>query len=245
MKKLYTVLFALVVFQTAFAQEKPKTPIGGRPNIPSNLSFEFGFNQLNNRPEDMGLNFFRSRTFNAYFQHPIKIFGETSGMTFDPGIGFGTDKYAFKDGQNLFVDASKGSESSKLQDVSEEFGDDINLKTNNLAANYIDIPLDFTYHLNKANHYKGFHVSLGAKIGYLYEAHTKIKFTDSDGVKRKVKDSQNYGLEKFRYGLTFKAGSPGFYAWMYYGLNNIFKDGMGPVSTQATQINFGVAVNVF
>ncbi|MBN3522082.1 PorT family protein [Algoriphagus lutimaris] len=245
MKKLYTILFALVLFQTAFAQEKPKTPIGGRPNIPSNLSFEFGFNQLNNRPEDMSLNFFGSRTFNVYFQHPFKIFGETSGFTFDPGIGFGTDKYAFKDGKNLFNDETKGPESSDLIEVTEVYGENIRLDKNTFAANYIDFPLDLTYHFNKTNHYKGFRVSIGAKLGLLYEAHSKIKFTDSDGLERKIKDSQNYGLEKFRYGLTLKAGSPGFYAWMYYGLNKTFQEGMGPIGTGATQLNFGVAVNVF
>ena len=245
MKKLYTVLFSLVLFQTAFAQDGPKTPVGGRPNIPSDLSFEFGFNQLNNRPEDMSLNFFRSRTFNVYFQHPIKIFGETSGITMNPGIGVGTDKYAFKDAQNLFNDPVKGVESSELKEISEVYGDNIRLKTNTFAANYFDIPLDFTYHLNKTNHTKGFRFSLGAKFGVLYEAHSKIKYKDSEGLKRKVKDSQNYGLEKFRYGLTFKAGSPGFYSWFYYGLNDTFQAGKGPIGTQASQINFGVAVKVF
>ncbi|WP_296700745.1 porin family protein [Algoriphagus sp.] len=245
MKKIYTVLFTLVLLQSSFAQEGPKTPIGGRPNIPSDLSFEFGFNQLNNRPEDMSLNFFRSRTFNVYFQHPIKIFGETSGMTINPGIGVGTDKYAFKEAQNLFNNELIGPESSELLNISEVYGDNIRLKTNTFAANYFDIPLDFTYHLNKTNHTKGFRMSIGGKFGFLYEAHSKIKYTDSDGLKRKVKDSQNYGLEKFRYGLTFKAGSPGFYTWFYYGLNKTFQEGRGPFGTEATQINFGVAVNVF
>lgn len=245
MKKIYTVLFTLVLLQSVIAQEGTKTPIGGRPNIPSDLTFEFGFNQLNNRPEDMSLNFFRSRTFNVYFQHPIKIFGETSGMTINPGIGIGTDKYAFNESQNLFNNELIGPESSELLNVSEVYGDNIRLKTNTFAANYVDIPLDFTYHLNKTNHSKGFRMSIGGKFGVLYEAHSKIKYTDSDGLKRKVKDSQNYGLEKFRYGLTLKAGSPGFYTWFYYGLNKTFQKDKGPFGTEATQINFGIAVNVF
>ena len=245
MKKIYTLLVALVVFQTAFAQETPKTPIGGRPNIPSDLVFEFGFNQLNNRPSTMGLNFFDSRTFNVYYQHPINIFGENSGFTMNPGIGVGTDKYAFKDNQNLVNNPELGTESSELVDLTEIYGDNIRIKTNSLAANYFDIPLDFVYHINKTNYTKGFRISLGAKFGMLYEAHTKNKFKDADGLKRKVKDSQNYGLEKFRYGLTLKAGSPGFYTWIYYGLNKTFQAGQGPFATEATQLNFGIAVNVF
>jgi hypothetical protein len=245
MKKIYTVLFTLVLFHSAFAQEEPKTPIGGRPNIPSDLTFEFGFNQLNNRPEDMSLNFFQSRTFNVYFQHPIKIFGETSGMTINPGFGIGTDKYAFSDNKNLFQNELVGPESSELLDISEVYGDNIDIKTNTFAANYFDFPLDFTYHINKTNHSEGFRFSIGGKFGVLYEAHSKIKYEDVERLKRKVKDSQNYGLEKFRYGLTFKAGSPSFYTWFYYGLNNTFQKGKGPFATQANQLNFGIAVSVF
>ena len=251
MKKIYTFLLAFVLIQGAFAQDslqiakKHKTPIGGRPNIPSDLKFEFGFNQLNKRAEELGIKFFASRTFNVYYQYPISIFGENSGFTMDPGIGIGTDKYAFKDNQTLYNNPAIGPESSVLKDITEVLGDDISIKKNVVAANYIDIPLDFVYHFNKTNYSKGFKISVGGKFGYLYESHTKVKYKDSDQLKRQIKDSQNYGFEKFRYGISVKAGSPGFYAWSYFGLNKVFQKGMGPNGTEATQINFGVAVNVF
>jgi len=248
MKKIFTFLLALLIVQGVFAQETPKTPknpIGGRPNIPSDLKFEFGFTRLNNRPEELGIDFFPSRTFNVYYQYPVSIFGKDSGMTMDIGFGIGTDKYGFKDDQNLFNNADLGPESSELLEVTDVFGDNIIVNKNILAANYFDVPVDFTYHLNKSNYMKGFRVSLGAKIGYLYNAHTKIAYEDSDGLKRKVKDSQNYGLEKFRYGVSLKAGSPGFYVWSYFGLNKVFQSGQGPFGNQANQISFGIAVNVF
>ncbi|PZX56543.1 porin family protein [Algoriphagus chordae] len=251
MKKIYTLLLAFLLIQGAFAQDslqvakKSKTPIGGRPNIPSDLKFEFGFNQLNNRSEDLGVNFFASRTFNVYYQYPISIFGKDSGITMDLGIGIGSDKYGFKDDQTLYNNPALGPESSVLRDITDVLGDDINIKKNVVAANYVDIPLDFTYHFNKTNHSKGFQVSVGGKFGYLYEAHTKVKYENSDKLKRQIKDSQNYGLEKFRYGISVKAGSQGFYAWSYFGLNQVFQKGMGPNSTEATQINFGIGVNVF
>ncbi|TXE13991.1 porin family protein [Algoriphagus aquimarinus] len=251
MKKIYTFLLAFLLIQGAFAQDslqiakKPKTPIGGRPNIPSDLKFEFGFNQLNNRSEDLGISFFASRTFNVYYQYPVSIFGDASGFTMDIGLGLGTDKYAFKDDQTLYNNPTAGPESSVLKDIKDVLGDDINISKNVVAANYFDIPLDFTYHFNKTNYSKGFKVSVGGKFGYLYESHTKVKYEDANSLKRQVKDSQNYGFEKFRYGLSFKAGSPGFYVWSYFGLNQVFQKGLGPNDTQATQVNFGVAVNVF
>ncbi|WP_192346818.1 porin family protein [Algoriphagus sp. Y33] len=251
MKKIYTLLLAFALIQGAFAQDslqvakKSKTPIGGRPNIPSDLKFEFGFNQLNNKSEDLSMRFFASRTFNVYYQYPVSIFGDASGFTMDIGIGVGTDKYAFKDDQTLYNNPTVGPESSRLRDITDVLGDDISIKKNVVAANYFDIPLDFTYHFNKRNYSQGFNISIGGKVGYLYESHTKVKYEDADGLKRKIKDSQNYGFEKFRYGLSLKAGSPGFYAWSYFGLNQVFKKGMGPNGTEATQINFGIAVNVF
>ncbi|UZD24455.1 porin family protein [Algoriphagus halophytocola] len=252
MKKIYTFLLAFGLIQgAAFAQDslqvakKPKTPIGGRPNIPSDLKIEFGFNQLNNRSEDIGLNFFGSRTFNVYYQYPFPIFGENSGYTIDLGIGIGSDKYAFKDDQTLYNVPELGPESSELKDIRDVLGDDIQINKNVVATNYIDIPIDFTYHANKNNYTKGFTMSVGAKVGYLYESHTKVKYENSDGLKRKVKDSQNYGFEKFRYGISLKAGTPGFYVWGYYGLNKVFQEGLGPNATEANQINFGVAVNLF
>lgn len=248
MKKIFSFLLALILVQGVFAQEaakKPKNPIGGRPNIPSDLKFEFGFTTLNNRPEELGLDFFPSRTFNVYYQYPVSILGEKSGMTMDIGFGIGSDKYGFKDDQTLFNNSDLGPESSELLDITDVYGDNIRINKNVVAANYVDIPLDFTYHLNKSNYSKGFRVSLGAKVGYLYNAHTKIAYEDVDGLKRKIKDAQNYGFEKFRYGLSLKAGSPGFYAWSYFGLNQVFQTGQGPYANKAKQISFGIAINVF
>lgn len=248
-------MLAFCLIQGSFAQDaletvkiepakKIKSTIGGRPNIPSDLKVEFGFNQLSNRPEAIGVNFFASRTVNVYYQYPIPLGGAKSGFTMDLGIGVGSDKYAFKNDETLYNDPALGPESSVLKPITDVLGENINIKTNNVAANYFDIPLDITYHFNKNNYSKGFQMSVGGKFGYLYESHTKVKYEDAKDLKRKIKDSQNYGFEKFRYGITVKAGSPGFYGWGYFGLNDVFQKGMGPYATKASQINFGIAINL-
>ncbi len=248
MKKLFTLTLAILAFQLVQAQDsetKPKTPIGGRPNIPSDLNFEFGFNQLTNRPEDIGLNFFGSRTFNVSYQFPVYLMGKNSGLTLNPGFGIGSDKIEFKDNQNLFVNPTLGANSSKLMDVTDVYGENITVKTNNFAANYVEIPVDLRYHLNKNNYSKSFRFSVGGKVGFLYEAHTKVKYESAAFDKRKIKDSQNYGLEKIRYAISVKAGSPGFYVWGNFYLNDVWQKGRGPYATQASQVNFGLAVTVF
>ncbi|WP_353959613.1 porin family protein [Echinicola jeungdonensis] len=186
MKRLTLILFALMLSFHLKAQDQGKTPIGGRPDIKGDLFLDFGFNLLNNRPEEMDTRFFPSRTVNIYFQRPFYL-GGNSGFTFNPGIGFGLDKLAFADDQTLTNDPDKGSQSSQLVDIEEIYGTGISVDKNTMALNYIDIPLEFRYHANRSNYNQGFRVALGGKIGVLYNAHTKIKFTDGDGVTQKLR----------------------------------------------------------
>ena len=248
MKKILTLAF-LAFTLNAQAQDSaptsPKTPIGGRPNIPNDLSIEFGFNQLTNRPADIALNFFGSRSFNVFYQKPFKIFGEQSGFVLSPGIGIATNKFAFKDDQNLFRSSTLGAESSVLKKVSSVYGANIEVKTNNMAANYVEVPVDLQYNVNKKDYSKSFRVSLGARVGFLYQSHTKVSFDSPTTGAVKVKQAENYGLEKIRYGLNFKAGSPGFYVWSTYYLNPMWKADRGPFKTEANQISFGLAIGLF
>ena len=246
MKKTVTLaLFALsLIAQAQDLKPTPKTPIGGRPNIPNDLNIEFGFNQLTNRPEDLAIGFIGSRAFRAYYQVPIKIFGEKSGFTLNPGFGLASDKFKFQDDKNLFRNTALGAESSQLQEVSKVYGTQIKLGSNNFAANYFEVPVDLQYHFNKTSYSKSFRISLGAKIGYLYNAHTKIEYDSDPTGPVKIKNSENFGLEKLRYGLSFKAGSPGFYIWSNFYINNSWQEGRGPFANQASQISFGLAVSV-
>ncbi|WP_026950988.1 outer membrane beta-barrel protein [Algoriphagus mannitolivorans] len=248
MKKLLVLVLSIVTLNQTLAQETksaPKTPIGGRPSIPSDLNFEFGFNQLTNRPADLGMNFFGSRTFNISYQFPILLAGDHSGFTLNPGFGIGSDKILFADSKNLFLDPDLGANSAELLKVTDVYGTAIDLKKNNFTANYFEIPLEVRYHFNKDNYNKSFRVSIGGKFGMLYEAHTKIKYESASKGSQKMKHSQEYGLEKFRYALTFKAGSPGFYVWSNFYLNDMWEKGRGPFATQASQVNFGIALTVF
>jgi len=248
MKKILALAF-LAFSLNAQAQDadtsSPKTPIGGRPNIPNDLTFEFGFNQLTNRPADIAVNLFGSRTFNVFYQKPIKIFGNESGFVFSPGIGIATNKFSFKDDENVFRSGTLGAESSVLKDVKSVYGTTIDIKTNNLAINYLEVPVDLQFHTNKKDYTKSFRVSLGARVGFLYEAHSKIKFDSPTTGSVKIKQAENYGLEKIRYGLHLKVGSPGFYAWSTYYLNPLWKADRGPFKTVANQINFGLAIGLF
>lgn len=245
MKRL-TLLFIIgLITLSVSAQERTKTPIGGRPDVKGDLIIDFGFNTLNNKPDDLSTRFLPSRTFNFYYHVPINVFGAGSGFTFNPGIGIGTDKLAFKDDKTLFNNPILGSESSQLLKISDVYGDNITVSTNNLSLTYFDIPLELRYHFNRSNYQKSMKVAIGGKAGFLLNSQSKIAYEDSDGLERKIKDRQNFGIAPIRYGVYTRLGFPGFNFWGYYGLNQVFQKDKGPFATEATQLNFGISVALF
>ncbi|WP_439482648.1 porin family protein [Cyclobacterium plantarum] len=244
MKRLTIISFILLFTFQLQAQEKERTPIGGRPNIKGDLFLDFGFNMLNNRPDELNTRFIASRVVNIYYQTQLPI-GANSGFTFNPGIGFGLEKLAFQDNLTLIPDPAKGPNSSQLVPISEIYGENIRVETNTMAINYLDIPIEFRYHANKSDYNSGFRVAIGGKFGFLYNAHSKIGVTDSEGLSQKVKNSQEYGLSPIRYGAYTRLGFPGFNLWAYYGLNALFEEESGPFGTEASQFNFGVSVALF
>lgn len=244
MKRITLILLTGMLSLHLAAQENVEVPRSGRPDIKGDLFLDFGFNFLNNRPEDLNTKFFHSRVANVYYQYPIAI-GSNSGITFNPGIGLGMEKLAFKNDSTLVNNPSLGANSSQLVGIRTLYGDDVSIQVNTTAINYVDIPLEFRYHLNKENYNKGFRFALGAKVGFLLNAHTKVEVTEASGLTRKIKDRQDYGLNPLRYGVYTRIGLPGFNLWSYYGLNKVFKDGQGPFGTEATQFNFGISVALF
>lgn len=239
-----SLLLLCTLFLEVAAQERERTPIGGRPNIKGDLFLDFGFNFLNNRPEDLNTRFFASRVFNVYYQTTMNL-GENSGLTFNPGIGLGLEKLAFQDNQTLVPNMDIGPNSSQIVPINEVFGENVLVDKNTMALNYVDIPIEFRYHLNRENYNRGFRVAVGAKVGLLYAAHTKVEVTNADGLNQQIKNRQDYGLSPIRYGIYTRLGFPGFNAWAYYGLNGVFREGQGPFGTEATQFNFGVSVALF
>lgn len=244
MKRLTLILLAVLITSNLLAQERVRTPIGGRPDVTGDLFIDFGLGLLNNRPEDLNTRLFASRTFNVYYQRPIHI-GQNTGLTFNPGIGLGLDKLAFSLDRMLINNPEIGPNSSQLVNIADVYGEGISVNNNTTAVNYIDIPLEFRYHLNKNDYSKGFRFAVGGKIGFLYNAHTKVSYEDPAGLSRTVKDKQPLGFSPIRYGVYTRIGFSGFNVWSYYGLNSVWKSGQGPFGTEANQFNFGISVALF
>lgn len=213
-----------------------------RPDLPGTLRLDFGFNFLQNEPSNMGIGFFGSKVFNIAYIKDIQL-GD-SKVSIHPGIGLGLEKYSFSSNVTLVSSFSQGQRSSvNVVNLASIYGASSEFDKTKLAVNYIDVPLEFRYRIGNDID-RGLMVGFGGKVGFLYSAHTKVSYSRADE-NFSVKTKDQFELNRFRYGITGRVGTPGFSGWYYYGLNTLFKDGKGPQGTEATQFMAGISFALF
>ena len=215
-KKLTILLLFIALGSAAVAQsttvvtEKKK----GRPNIPGTFQLDLGFNFPS---EKAGFNtsFFGSSTVNIYYFYDMRI--GKSKFSIHPGVGFGLERYKFNNFKTLGYNAAQDT----VFMVDSQFS---NLRKSKLITNYLDIPLELRFSTRPDDPNRSFKISLGFKVGVLFDSYTKQKYSD-DGEKKKVKDKQNYNLNPIRYGAYFRIGGGNLSVFAYYNLSPLFKNG--------------------
>ncbi|MGB3183355.1 MAG: porin family protein [Cyclobacteriaceae bacterium] len=256
--KLSAVFFGLILLtsQVAFANgpvinsSAPNTRIGlraveetkARPNLPGDLIIEFGFNFLSDDfsyeadsanfsvDREASTGFWGSKVVNFYYSHNMFIGGESSGFTFNPGLGLALEKFSFDEDITLTVNQFNGD--TEITDISS-IGD---VKKTKLALTYLDIPLEFRYHFNKTDYARGFRLAVGVKAGLLLGSHTKLKYENNEETV-KLKDKREFNLNPIRFGAIGRVGVGGFNLYYFQSISELFKDGETP--------GFGPAVNPF
>lgn len=230
----FTILSLSMLAQTEGIPEKPSKR--GRPDIPGTFSVEFGFNQALNKPDTLfETAFFGNRTVNIYYQGDFRI-GQ-SKFSFHPGLGFGMERYAFKNKHTL----AYADNSNEVEIVPSPFS---NTKKSMVIMNYLDIPMDLKYTLNPDDPNRSFNISIGGRFGVLTESHLKLKYRE-DGETKKLKDKQNYNLNPIRYGISLKVGVGNFKLFGYYDLSTKFEKNLGPQQTDMTNLVFGISLGAF
>ena len=251
-----TILIITLLFSAntlfAFIEQDPPTKeprklfaseaVNARPDLPGTLRLDFGFNILQDAPTTMETSFIGSRVFNLAYIRDIRI-GD-SRISIHPGIGLGLEKYSFTSDITLVSSFNQNQRSSvNIVNLASIYGANAEIKNTKLAANYIDVPLEFSYRIGDDPD-RGIMVAIGGKVGFLYSAHTKVGYSRADeNFEIKTKDLLEFN--RFRYGITGRVGTPGFSAWYYYGLNTMFKNGQGPQGTEATQATVGISFAIF
>lgn len=207
------------------AEQKPKTK---RPDIPGTFVLEFGLNRDLDGPENFSLYLWGSRTVNVYYQYDIRIL--KSRFSFVPGIGLSLERFKFKKFRTLGYNTAGDVQLFDYTTTSPFPG----LRKSSLITNYVDVPLELKYSSKPEDPARSFKASIGARVGYMYDSFTKVKYK-TDGETKFLKDKQDFNLNKFRYGVSAKIGAGNFAVFGYYNLTNLFEDGKGPYKNNVVQ----------
>jgi hypothetical protein len=253
-------LFFFVLFFVSialYAQEKTKKVY--RPDIPGSFLIDFGFNTGLGKPQYFDQGFWGSRTLNLYYHYPVRI-GE-SKFTFNPGGGFSFERFKFNNNYTLlplpgndgaYVLDNPSSTTNAVNAPGIGFLQNANIKKSMLVANYFDLmPVEFRFDTNPKDRSRGFNISLGARVGFLIESHTKIKYSVA-GSNAIYKDKQLHGLNPIRYGFYARMGFGNFNWFWQYNLSPYFATNKGPLNstsdsnhTTMNNMTIGISLNGF
>lgn len=247
MKRIIVLISLISLAVATSAQEQPvkKTP---KPSIPGIFVLDFGFNQPIQKPSTWATGFWGSRTVNVYYQYSQRI--GRSKFSFNPGIGLSMERWKFNNG-TMLVDTVEltGSVPSTVQveqynliDAELIYGQDANKSM--FVTNYVEIPIDFRFDTKPEDISRSFNFTLGGRIGYLYDAFTKVRYREN-GETIKVKDKYSHGMNQFRYGVYSRIGMGAFNLFGFYNLTPLFEKNKGPEGKDFTSITFGISVNGF
>ncbi len=242
-KFVFFVLF--IAFSSGvMAQSEPKAieKRKGRPNIPGTFAVDLGFN-VPSETASFNTSIFGSRTLNVYYYYDYQL--GKSKFSVHPGVGFGLERYKFNNDRTLgYISGTNPFDTLRMVPVSSLFTNSIKVKKSGLITNYFDIPVEFRFSSNPDDPGRSFKVSLGFKVGILYDSYTKIKYSQ-DGEVKKIKDKQNYNLNPFRYGVSLRVGAGNVSVFSYYSLTPLFKDKKGPDGAEITNFTVGLTLAAF
>ena len=193
-------------------------PRTGQPNIPGTFVLELGINSALDAPDRFDAGLWGSRSLNVYYTHELRLF--KSKISLVPGIGLSLERFKFKNGATLGYDAD--SVELLLPSETAITGE----RKSQLITNFIDVPVELRFTSNPDDPNRAFKIAVGGRIGYLYDAFTKMKYKES-GETKQLKNKQNFNLTRFRYGVYGKLGIGNFSLFGYYNLTPLFKEGEG------------------
>lgn len=238
-RRVFGLLALVLVCSSSFAQKKQnKVP---RPDIPGSFMIDFGFNQGISTPDDFSIKFLGSHTVNLYYQYPIR-FGR-SPFSFNPGIGFAFERFKMKNYYTLKESTTTPGQYD-LVSTATLFPTADNIKKSQLVNDYIEIPLDFRFDTKPEDISRSFNVAIGGRIGYLFDAKTKVKYI-KDGETRIAKDKQMHGMNPIRYGIYTRIGMGAVNLFGFYNLSPLFEKDKGPDKTTMNTYTFGISINGF
>jgi hypothetical protein len=225
MRNLLLIFFSLFTFTTLAqdeqTQSKPRTLLDP-PASQDRFIVELHNDMFLDSPEGMDVRGW-SPGFNAYVMYDYP-FGE-SPVSFAWGYGFSSFNVHLNG--NFVRDTTSVAEFVEFMPFDENYDYD----KHKISANFIEVPLEFRLRTRGSSPFK---ISVGGKVGYLVNIHTKT--IDDDG---KRKFYQIPEINRLRYGLVGRIGVGRFSAYGFYALSTFLNDGKG---VELTPITLGISI---
>ena len=148
----------------------------------------------------------------------------------------GTGKY------NIYgkLPAGVGANESYFYNAPPKFnGQKISVKKSKLSITYLEVPFGFQY-----KNVDKFHATLGFKVGWSVNNHTKYKGSDLEGSGYTVteKSIKLRNIENFHYGPFAEIGYKWFGVSVFYQLSSVFQKDLGP---QIRPLSLGIVFRPF
>ncbi len=224
MKKLCLSSILLILVAATFAQKPTAESIRKRFSLGTTFFTDIWMDvpdSINPRAINQGVDVY------TYYNFPMDRKGH---MFFFAGAGIGAHNFY----HNALIGTKNGV--SYLYNVpdKDDNGNSISVKKSKLSITYFDVPFGFRY--KAANKLHG---TVGFKVGWSLNDHSKYKGTDLDGsgLTVKEKSAKLPNIENFHYGPFVSIGYKWFGLTASYQISPIFEKDLGP---QIYPISVGV-----
>lgn len=217
--------------------------VQGRPDLPGDLMIGVGFSIYANTPEGMGQNIWRSKLFSVHYLRDLNAFGE-SKFSVHAGLGFSFERFAFSRSVTIGnVPDDQGNPEMSLIQLNDVY-DEAAIGKTKLAMNYFEIPLEFRWRSNRYDPKKGVIITAGARGGYLFRSHTKVKYSQG-GETKTNKQREKFNQNNFRVTAFGKIGYGNFGLFYQHSFTPQFKTNEGPLNTEMFVTNVGISFALF
>ncbi len=237
-RKIVLVIVLLALAASSYAQKPSAESIRKRLSLGFGVFNDFWMkvpDSINPRAINQGVDVF------IHYMFPMDKKGH---MSFFIGGGIGAHNFynqallgvgEYNIYEEPLIDDPLRQNESYFYNVPKKFnGKAIELKKSKLSITYVDIPFGFQYKSSSK-----IHGTLGFKVGWSLDAHTKYKGSDLDGSGYEVKEKslKLRNIDNFHYGPYAVIGYKWFGASVFYQLSSVFEKDLGP---QIYPISVGV-----
>lgn len=228
-RNLFLAILLLALAATSYAQKPSAESIRKRLSLGFGVYNDFWMkvpDSINPRAINQGVDVFVHYNFPMDKKGHLAFFigGGLGAHNFYSQALLGVGEYNVY-GKPLIDDADRQGESYFYNAPAKIGANGITVKKSKLSITYVDVPFGFQYKATNK-----IHGTLGFKVGWSINAHTKYKGSDlaGSGLQVKEKSLTLRNIDNFHYGPYAVIGYKWFGASVFYQLSTTFDKDLGP-----------------